>query len=171
MEMGGDPVGSGGDGGGQADEPIACLPNSDPPATTPAPSGKPSGGEEETADPGAKRRILVADDNDDSVASMALMLKILGNEVRTASDGREAVEVAETFQPKLILLDIGMPQLNGYEACRAIRQKPWGADVIIVALTGWGQEDDKQKAREAGFNHHLVKPVGLDAIRKLLAEI
>jgi CheY-like chemotaxis protein len=121
--------------------------------------------------PSLQRRILVADDNEDSLASMALMIKILGNDVRTAADGIEAIEMAESFRPSLILLDIGMPKLNGYDVCRRIREQTWGADVVIVALTGYGQEDDKRQAKEAGFNRHLVKPVGLDAIRKLLDEM
>src|SRR5262245_10848353 len=88
--------------------------------------------------PSVQRRILVADDNEDSVASMALMLKILGHDVRTAADGLEAIDVAKSFRPSLILLDIGMPKLNGYDACRRIRELSWGGDVVIVALTGWG---------------------------------
>ena len=83
----------------------------------------------------------------------------MGNEIRTAHDGLEAVEAAEAFRPDVILLDIGLPKLNGYEACRRIREQPWGKDMVLVALTGWGQEEDRRRSEEAGFNHHMVKPV------------
>jgi PAS domain S-box-containing protein len=119
---------------------------------------------------GARRRILVVDDNRDSAASMAMMLKLTGNEVRTAHDGIEAVEVAEVFRPQVILMDVGMPRLNGYEATYRIREQPWGQAVIIVALTGWGQEADKLRAQEAGCNGHLAKPVSLPDLERLLAE-
>jgi PAS domain S-box-containing protein len=126
--------------------------------------------EAEARGAGAKRRILVVDDNRDSAASMAMMLKLTGNEVRTAHDGIEAVEVAEAFRPQVILMDVGMPRLNGYEATHRIREQPWGRPVIIVALTGWGQEGDKLQAQEAGCNGHLVKPVSLPDLERLLAE-
>ena len=106
-----------------------------------------------------RRRILVVDDNPDSAESMAMMLKLTGNEVRTARDGIEAVELAEAFRPQAILMDVGMPRLNGYEATRLIREQPWGQAVIIIALTGWGQHADKLQAEQAGCNGHLVKPV------------
>jgi CheY-like chemotaxis protein len=119
---------------------------------------------------GPKRRILVVDDNRDSATSMAMMLKLLGNEVRMAHDGLEAVEAADHFRPEVILMDVGMPKLNGYEATRRIRAQPWANGVAIIALTGWGQEDDKEKSREAGCDGHLVKPVNLPDLQKLLAE-
>ncbi|HEV7516913.1 MAG TPA: ATP-binding protein, partial [Thermoanaerobaculia bacterium] len=127
-------------------------------ATTPAP-------------PGSKRRILVVDDNEDSAASMAMMLQLLGNEVRSAHDGLEAVEVAGQFRPQVILMDIGMPKLNGYEATRRIREQPWGGDVAVIALTGWGQEGDRARSKEAGCDGHLVKPVDLADLEKLLVEL
>ena len=117
------------------------------------------------------RRILVVDDNRDSAASMAMMLQLLGNEIRTAHDGIEAVEFAEKFRPQVILMDIGMPRLNGYEATRHIREQPWGRDVVIIALTGWGQEVDRAKSREAGCNGHLVKPIDWPDLEKLLTEL
>ena len=98
-----------------------------------------------------------------------MLLRLMGNEVRTAHDGLEAVEVAETFRPDVVLLDIGLPELNGYEVARRIREQPWGRDVVLVALTGWGQEEDRRRSQEAGFDHHLVKPVDLAALEKLLA--
>lgn len=115
------------------------------------------------------RRILVADDNVDSTQSLELLLKMRGNEVRTANDGLRALEVAEAFRPDVLLLDIGMPELNGYEVCRRIRERPWGKKVVLVAMTGWGQDEDKQRSREAGFDLHLVKPVDFSAIETLLS--
>jgi len=123
---------------------------------------------EEQVGRAAPRRILVADDNADSASSMALLLEILGNEVRTAFDGLDAVEVAAAFRPDVILMDIGMPRLDGYDACRRIREQPWGQDIVLIALTGWGQDEDMRKSRDAGFNHHLVKPVEPAMLEKLL---
>ena len=100
-----------------------------------------------------------------------MMLKIMGNEVRTANDGLQAVEAAAAFRPDVILLDIGMPKLNGYEACRRIREQPWGEKAVLIALTGWGQEEDKRRSQEAGFDHHMVKPVDPAALEKLLAGV
>ena len=113
-------------------------------------------------------KVLVADDNEDSAMTLSMILKILGSEVRTANDGMEAVEVATAFRPDVILLDIGMPRLNGYEACRRIREQPWGEKIVLVALTGWGQDEDKRRSQEAGFTHHVVKPVDPDVLKKLL---
>ncbi|HST21803.1 MAG TPA: ATP-binding protein, partial [Blastocatellia bacterium] len=132
---------------------------------------QPPGKREEQASASAERRIVVADDNEDSAYTMAMMLKIMGNDVRTAHDGFEAIEAAEAFRPELILLDIGMPRLNGYDACRRIREQSWGKDVVMVALTGWGQDEDKRLSREAGFDHHLVKPIEPEALEKLLAAL
>jgi PAS domain S-box-containing protein len=117
---------------------------------------------------GAGRRVLVVDDNRDSATSMAMMLRLMGNEVRTAHDGVEAVEVAEEFRPQVILMDVGMPRLNGYQATRRIRGQPWGRSVRIIALTGWGQEGDKLQSKEAGCDGHLVKPVNLPDLERLL---
>jgi CheY-like chemotaxis protein len=118
---------------------------------------------------GPKRRVLVADDNEDGAESLAEMLLLLGNEVVTANDGLHAIEQAERFRPDLILMDVGMPRLNGLEATRRIREQPWGKLMTVVALTGWGQEADRERSREAGCDGHLVKPVDLDELRKLLA--
>jgi CheY-like chemotaxis protein len=131
-----------------------------------------SGEEDEPQEPPtARHRILVMDDNQDAASSLAMMLKLMGNEVRTAHDGLEGVQVAAGFRPTFILLDIGIPMLNGYEACRRIRQYSWGKNVTIVALTGWGQEEDKTRSRQAGFDSHLVKPVEPAALAKLLASL
>src|SRR5215210_518027 len=133
------------------------------------PEAHPVSENQEPAGRAAPRRILVADDNADSASSMALLLEILGNEVRTAFDGLEAVEVAAAFRPDVILLDIGMPRLDGYDACRRIREQPWGRDVVLIALTGWSQEEDVRQSRDAGFDHHLVKPVEPATLEKVLA--
>lgn len=107
------------------------------------------------------RQILVVDDNRDAATTLTMLLKLKGYEVHTRYGGQEAVEAAESLQPAVILLDIGMPKPDGYETCRLIRQQPWGRDLVLIALTGYGQEEDKQRTREAGFNGHLVKPVEL----------
>ncbi len=117
------------------------------------------------------RRILVVDDNRDAAMSLAMLLNLAGNETQTRFDGRAAVEAAATFQPDVVLLDIGLPKLNGYEAARMIRELPHGKSIVLVALTGWGQEEDRRKSREAGFDGHMVKPVDLEALKTLLIEL
>jgi signal transduction histidine kinase/CheY-like chemotaxis protein len=114
-------------------------------------------------------RILVVDDLRDAADSMATMLRMMGHDTRTAYDGLEAVQTAAAFRPQVVLLDIGLPKMNGYEAARRIRSEPWGGNVALVALTGWGQEEDEQRSLEAGFDHHLTKPVDPAALEKLLA--
>jgi len=114
-------------------------------------------------------RILVADDNIDAADSLALMLRMMGNQVRTVHDGAQAIEEAEVFRPDLALLDIGMPRVSGYDAARSIRAQRWGARMVLVALTGWGQDEDKRRAREAGFDRHFTKPVSPAELEKLLA--
>jgi CheY-like chemotaxis protein len=99
------------------------------------------------------------------------LLKLNGNETRTACDGIEAVEAAATFLPHVILLDIGLPKLNGYDACRRIREQSWSKGMVLVALTGWGQDEDRQKSRDAGFNDHIVKPVEQATLIRLLAKL
>jgi CheY-like chemotaxis protein len=113
-------------------------------------------------------RVLVVDDNRDTATSLALMLDLNGYDVRTASDGLVALEAAEDFRPDFVLLDIAMPRLDGYETARAMRTRPWGNSVKLFALTGWGQEEDKQRAVEAGFDHHLTKPVDPQLLQQLL---
>src|SRR4051812_11978554 len=98
------------------------------------------------------------------------MLRLLGNEVRAAHAGVEAVEQAEVFRPEVILMDVGMPRLNGLDATRRIREQAWGKEITIIALTGWGQDGDKERSREAGCDGHLVKPVNLTDLERLLAE-
>ena len=113
-------------------------------------------------------RILVADDNLDSAESLAMLLTLEGNETRTAHDGIEALNVAAAFRPDVMLLDLGMPKLNGYEVCRRVRQQAWGKSILVIALTGWGQDEDKRRSLAAGVDAHLVKPVDLVALNKLL---
>ena len=117
------------------------------------------------------RRVLVVDDNQDSVDSMVMLLELLGNQVYTARDGIEAVEAAERFRPDLVLMDMGMPRMNGYDATRRIREQPWGREMIIIALTGWGQEDDKVRSYEAGCDTHIVKPIDVTKLEEVLAEL
>ena len=125
----------------------------------------------DAASPSSSRRILVVDDNVDAARSLAELLTLTGHVTQTAFDGMAAITAAEAFQPDVVLLDIGLPKLNGYEACRQIRAQPWGQSMTIVALTGWGLEDDRKKSKEAGFDGHLVKPVEHDALVKLLDDL
>ena len=120
---------------------------------------------------GHKRRILVVDDNPDSIESMSMMLELAGNEVATADDGLAAVEAAARFQPDVILMDVGMPKLNGHDATRRIRQQPDGSRALIIALTGWGQQEDRALSKAAGCDGHLVKPVKLPELEALLSEL
>jgi CheY-like chemotaxis protein len=115
--------------------------------------------------------ILVVDDNRDAASSLAVLLKNSGNQTYLAHDGLAAVEAAKRLKPDVVLLDIGLPKMNGYDVCRAIRHEPWGKKMVIVALTGWGQEDDRRRSSETGFDAHLVKPVEYAELSNLLAEI
>ncbi len=117
----------------------------------------------------SKYRILVVDDNKDSAISLSIMLNFMGHDTRTAHDGLEAVEAATAFRPNVVLLDIGLPLLHGYDVCRRIREQSWGERMVLIALTGWGQDEDKRRSKEAGFNFHMVKPVDPAALEKLLA--
>ena len=117
-----------------------------------------------------RRRVLVVDDNQDAVTSLAMLLEHGGNEVHTASDGLEALEAATRLDPDVLLLDLGLPKLSGHKVAERIRQQPWGKRPILIALTGWGQEQDRRQSREAGFDGHLVKPVAYDTLIELLLE-
>jgi CheY-like chemotaxis protein/anti-sigma regulatory factor (Ser/Thr protein kinase) len=116
-------------------------------------------------------RVLVVDDNVDTVLSFSMLLRAAGHEVRTAYDGISAVQTAIDFLPDAMLLDIGLPALNGYEVAKRIRKQPTLQNVVLVALTGYGQEADRQTALQAGFNHHLIKPARLEQLQKILATI
>jgi CheY-like chemotaxis protein len=138
----------------------------------PADHAEPAGGSTETRRAaGAARRVLVVDDNRDGAASLADMLRLLGDDVRTAHDGLQAVEEAGRFRPEVILMDIGMPRLNGLDATRRVRGQPWGRAIKIIALTGWGQEHDRERSREAGCDGHLVKPVSLADLEQMLGSL
>ncbi|HET9106196.1 MAG TPA: response regulator [Steroidobacteraceae bacterium] len=117
------------------------------------------------------RRILIADDNNDALESLATLLQLSGHEVFTATNGGTALQSAERHQPEVALLDIGMPLLDGYEVAKRIRAQPWGQRITLVALTGWGQDSDRRRSREAGFDSHLVKPLDLDTLTDLLARL
>lgn len=118
-------------------------------------------------------KILVVDDLRDSADSLALLLGMMGHEVRTAYDGDEALDAAQSFLPDVVLLDIGMPRMDGIEACQRLRSEPWGRDIVIIAQTGWGQEDHLRRTQAAGFDLHLTKPFDpellLQALRDLMA--
>ena len=116
-------------------------------------------------------RILIADDNVDAASTLAILLELLGNKVKQVNDGAAAVEAAASFRPQVALIDIGMPKLNGYQVCRQIRQQEGGMAMVIIAVTGWGQPEDRRKSADAGFNHHLVKPVNPSELTQLLAKI
>jgi CheY-like chemotaxis protein len=111
------------------------------------------------------------DDNRDSVESLALLLALSGYQTETAHDGVEAVRIATAWRPDIVLLDIGLPRMSGYEVCRAIRSEGWGKDIPVIALTGWGHDDARSLTADAGFTTHLVKPVDFPKLRKILAEV
>jgi signal transduction histidine kinase/ActR/RegA family two-component response regulator len=164
VEMHGGTVAAESAGQGKGSAFTVRLPISEGSATT-------QGGDERTnGSHGIGRRVLVVDDNQDSATSMALMLQLLGDHVVTAHDGVAGVEAAEKFRPDVILMDVGMPRLNGLDATRHIREQPWGKGMTVIALTGWGQDADKERSRAAGCDGHLIKPVNLPDLEKLLAE-
>ena len=126
-----------------------------------------TGGDEKAAAP-LPLKILVVDDNRDGANSLSEMLQLMGNDTRTGYDGEQAVAMAAAYRPDVMLLDIGMPRLNGYEACRTIRQQAWGKSVVMIAVTGWGQDEDRSRTREAGFDRHMVKPLDPQELMKIL---
>jgi signal transduction histidine kinase len=119
--------------------------------------------------PTARRRILLADDNRDAAESLAMLLEMAGHEVRVAHNGKAALSLAQVFRPNTALLDIGMPDMTGYEVAESLRKEPWAAKLVLIALTGWGQESDRRRAHEAGFDHHLIKPVDPDRLTSVIA--
>jgi CheY-like chemotaxis protein len=116
-------------------------------------------------------RILVVDDSQDTAWSFATLLELDGNEVRMALDGGQALRTADEFRPQVVLLDIGLPDLDGYHVARCLRARPWGDDVILIAVTGRWQEDDRKRSTEAGFDRHVVKPVDLAALYEAIGEL
>jgi PAS domain S-box-containing protein len=165
VEMQGGTVEAHSDGLGRGSEFVVRLPVA---ADAPRPSPRTAAPVTRAA-PG--RRILIVDDSEDGAESLAMVLQLGGYETFKAHDGIEALEAAERLRPDAVLLDIGLPRLNGYEACRRIRKEPWGKNLLLVALTGWGQDEDRRRSREAGFDAHMVKPVDYDALMELLAEL
>ncbi len=146
------------------------------PLTETEPEGeKRRGGEEEmklgSFSPSPPRRVLVVDDNADAADSLAVLLRLLGHDVRVAHDGPQALAAAAGGWPELVLLDIGMPGMDGYEVARRLRADPATAGAVLAALTGWGQEEDRRRSKEAGFDLHLVKPADLGELQRLLAEL
>lgn len=131
----------------------------------------PSSDLETTAPSNSKLSILVVDDNVDAADTLTLLLKMMGNEIRTVYDGEAAVQEGDDFRPDVVLLDIGLPKMNGYEVARYMRGQEWSKNSVLIAVTGWGQEDDKRQASEAGFDKHLVKPVNPRSLMKILAGI
>jgi CheY-like chemotaxis protein len=114
------------------------------------------------------RRILLVDDNVDAAETLGMLLTALGATIAVAHSGRAALATLDSFVPDTVLLDIGMPEMDGYEVARIIRSRPQHAEVLLIALTGWGQQDDQRRSRTAGFDHHLVKPPNIEKLRELL---
>jgi PAS domain S-box-containing protein len=152
-------------GPGQGSEFVVRLPVAERDAGEPARDRPPE------AEEARRLRVLVVDDNQDAVESMALLLGIWGHEVTTASEGPAALDLAERLRPDVILLDIGLPGLNGYEVARRIRAQPGGEKTVLMAMTGYGQAEDRQRAQEAGFALHLVKPIEPEALQRALAKV
>jgi PAS domain S-box-containing protein len=166
VQMHGGSVHAFSDGPGRGSEFIVRLPLAEAPQTAAAQSP-----EREAREPVNQRRIIVVDDNDDHVQSLGMLLTMMGHTVHHAASGPEAIEKAAEFQPDLMLIDIGMPGMEGYEVARRIRERPGMHDVVLVAQTGWGGDADRQRSREAGFNAHLVKPLSLADLDDVLRTI
>jgi CheY-like chemotaxis protein len=164
VELHGGTVNAQSEGPGKGSEFTVCLPVAEGASrrARPQETGSSTG-------PVAKHRILVVDDNKDSGRTLSLLLGLKGHEVQTANNGLEAIDVAEEFRPDVILMDVGMPKLNGYEATQRLRATEFGKDIMIVALTGWGQASDVARSIEAGCSAHLVKPVDFAELERLLA--
>ena len=165
VEMHGGSVEARSEGEGQGSEFIVRLPILSQTAHVMSP--RPSVEKEVTP----TRRVLIVDDNKDSADSLAMLLEITGNKTYMAHDGVEAIRAVEEHRPDVLLLDIGLPKLSGHDVCRRVREQPWGKDIVVIALTGWGQEEDRRKSQEAGFDGHLVKPVDYDELLSLLGSL
>ncbi len=153
------------EGVGRGSEFIVRLPEGQPGAQPEDPVAG------ERAAPGRKLRVLVVDDNRDAADSCTTLLELSGHQVETAYNGTRALQVGESFRPQVVLLDIGLPDLNGYEVARRIRASAWGADVPLIAVTGWGKDEDRERAFAAGFNHHLTKPVAPEAVESVVSTV
>jgi CheY-like chemotaxis protein len=148
------------EGIGRGSEFVVRLPVADRPARPETPAAQPAG----RAVRGL--RILVADDSVDSALTLTALLSAAGHDVQAVHDGFAALQRAAEFRPHVLVLDIGMPGLNGYDTCRRIRAEPWGRNAVIIAVTGWGADEDRRRSREAGFDAHLVKPVDYSELQK-----
>jgi two-component system CheB/CheR fusion protein len=135
------------------------------------PAQKPTRDDSKQPDRPRSLRVLIADDNRDSAESLGMLLELSGHEVVLAHDGLAALAVAAESQPDVALLDIGMPGMDGLQVAAALRREPWGADMMLIAITGWGQEEAKRLARSAGFDHHLTKPMDTAVLESLLAGV
>ena len=118
--------------------------------------------------PAMSQRVLLVDDNVDSSEPLSLLLQARGHETRVSTDGEEAIALADDFRPDCVVLDLGLPRMDGYEVARRLRDRPYGADLVLVALTGWAGKDIRSKAAEAGFDYHLVKPVNWEELERIV---
>jgi PAS domain S-box-containing protein len=156
------------DGPGKGSEFVVRLPAAE---QVPSPAARQTVTGSPMPSVGTKRRMLIVDDNVDSANMLRMNMRMLGHDVRTAHDGEAALAAAAEYRPEIMLLDIGLPKMNGYDVARHIREHAWGRDIALIALTGWGQEDDRRLAKEAGFDHHLVKPVDIELLKTLIDDL
>jgi PAS domain S-box-containing protein len=156
------------EGSGRGSELVVRLPQVKPEPLSESQAAEPDG---EKASPTPKYRILVVDDNRLSAQSTAIALSLMGHDLATAFDGIEGIECARTFRPDVILMDIGLPDMNGHDTARRIRQQPGGKNIILIAVTGYGQEEDRRRSIEAGFDYHLVKPLNFADLKNKLSEM
>jgi len=160
VEMHGGTVSVHSEGVNRGSEFVVRLPLAEGPGRSQEPENSAASGSETV------RRILIVDDNQDSADAVALILQLDGHDVKTVYSGVDALELVEQFKPHAVLLDIGMPQLNGYQVAQRLRNQAWGKNVLLIAQTGWGQEEDIRQCREAGFNHHVTKPIDFRKLRE-----
>ncbi len=165
VQMHGGSIEAHSDGAGHGSKFIVRLPLAVGPKTAVA---QPQSDRQKPAASGT-RRVLVVDDNEDAASSLALILQHMGNHTRTAYDGAEAVQAADEFRPDVMLLDIGLPTMDGHAVARKLREQPWGRSILLVAVTGWGQDQDRRQSEEAGFDLHMVKPLDIASLEKLMA--
>jgi signal transduction histidine kinase len=172
VELHGGTVAARSEGPGKGSEFIVRLPCEDS-ARAPAERADPhpSPAESAAGDARPARRVLVVDDNRDALESLAALMELAGHAVRAAADGELALALAASFRPQVVLLDLGLPKVDGYEVARRIRGEPWGKTMVLIALTGWGQAEDRRRTRESGFDSHMVKPLDLKALTDLLARL
>lgn len=164
VELHGGTIEARSEGPGKGSEFTIRLPASQATAAAQAPDGERNASR-------TSRRILVVDDNQDAASSLSTMLELGGHSMRVAYDGQQALKIAAEHRPEVVLMDLGMPNLNGYEAARRMREEPWGRDALLVAVTGWGQQADRAASEQAGFDYHLVKPVDPEAVQALLSAL